>query len=50
MNAENGSMLNGQRIMVKQAEMKSQKHKLPPNELKETADDEPMNKSNTNIL
>lgn len=31
--------------MVKQAEMKSQKHKLPPGEMKETAEDEPMNKS-----
>lgn len=45
MNAENGSLLNGQRIMVKQAEMKSQKHKLPANEMKDTAEDEPMNKS-----
>jgi hypothetical protein len=32
--------------MVKQAEMKSQKHKLPPNEMNDTAGDEPMNKSN----
>lgn len=38
-------MLNGQRIMVKQAEMKSQKHKLPLNEQQDTASDEPMNKS-----
>lgn len=44
--SENGSMLNGQRIMVKQAEMKSQKHKLPPTtEIMDTVDNEPMNKS-----
>jgi hypothetical protein len=44
--AENGSFLAGQRIMVKTAEMKSQKHKLPISEIKESAEDEPMNKSN----
>lgn len=44
--AENGSFLAGQRILVKAAEMKSQKHKLNPNEAQEPSEDEPMNKSN----
>lgn len=43
--AENGSFLAGQRILVKAAEMKSQKHKLPSNEMEITEDSEPMNKS-----
>lgn len=44
--AENGSFLAGQRILVKAAEMKSQKHKLPANEMQELMEDsEPMNKS-----
>lgn len=43
--AENGSFLAGQRILVKAAEMKSQKHKLNPNEMLEQGEDEPMNKS-----
>lgn len=43
---ENGSFLAGQRILVKSAEMKSQKHKLPTNEIQELMEDsEPMNKS-----
>lgn len=44
--SENGTFLCNQRIMVKTAEMKSQKHRLPANEMKETAEEEPMNKSN----
>lgn len=43
--AENGSYLAGQRILVKAAEMKSQKHKLPSSEQMDLAEDEPMNKS-----
>jgi hypothetical protein len=37
--------MGSQKIMVKAAEMKSQKHKLPMNEMKDITDDEPMNKS-----
>lgn len=45
--AENGSYLAGQRILVKAAEMKSQqlKHKLPLNEMGPPGEQEPMNKS-----
>lgn len=42
--AENGSYLAGQKILVKSAEMKSQKHKIA-NEYHEPTQDEPMNKS-----
>ncbi|XP_070496513.1 nuclear receptor coactivator 5-like [Chironomus tepperi] len=41
---ENGSFMGNQKIMVKAAEMKSQKHKLPMNDIKDIPDDEPMNK------
>lgn len=44
--AENGSFLAGQRILVKAAEMKSQKHKLQQSDFVDLQDDEPMNKSN----
>lgn len=43
--AENGSYLAGQRILVKGAEMKSQKHKLLTSDFQDIPDDEPMNKS-----
>lgn len=46
--AENGSFLAGQRILVKSAEMKSQKHKLSSNDFTEPSEDEPMNKSKIN--
>ena len=42
---ENGTFMGSQKIMVKAAEMKSQKHKLPMVEMKDITDDEPMNKS-----
>lgn len=37
-----------QKIMVKAAEMKSQKHKLPVTDMKDISEDEPMNKSKIN--
>ena len=43
--AENGSFLAGQRILVKSAEMKSQKHKIQSSDYQEPTEDEPMNKS-----
>lgn len=47
---ENGEFLSGQRIMVKAAEMKSQKQKAQNYENKDGStykEDEPMNKSKT---
>lgn len=43
--AENGSYLAGQRILVKSAEMKSQKHKLTSSDSQDLTIGEPMNKS-----
>ena len=43
--AENGSFLHGQKLLVKSAEMKSQKHKMPISEISDVYEDEPMNKS-----